>query len=284
MSREADLHVHTDVSDGTFTPEEAVAYANKIGLAAIAIADHDAVNGIDLAIEAASGTGLEIIPSVELTAEVDGREMHLLGYHVDWHDLSLRKQLAEFQKVRQRRAELMLERLAGLGIYVPLEQVMSFAGGASVGRLHVARAMAASGAIHNIRDAFRYYIGDGGPAYVAKARLKPAEAIQLVLEVGGVPVVAHPGLLGRDDLIEDLVSDGLRGIEVYHLSHGADTVRRYENLAREHGLLVTGGSDCHGDAKGRVMMGRVKVPYRLVRRLAEEHADTVRRLARSRGR
>ncbi len=284
MPREADLHIHTDVSDGTFTPEEAVSCACKIGLAAIAIADHDAVNAIDLAISAAAGTGLEIVPSVELTAEVDGREMHLLGYHIDWHDLSLRRQLAEFQKDRQRRAELIIERLAGLGIYVPLELVMSFSGGASVGRLHIARAMAAAGAIRQVRDAFRYYIGDGGPAYVAKNRLKPVEAIQMVLDVGGVPVLAHPGVLARDDLIEGLVGDGLRGIEVYHLDHGPEKVKRYDNLAKRYGLLVTGGSDCHGNATGRVMMGRVKIPYRLVRRLAEEHGDTVRRLAGIRSR
>ena len=275
--KEADLHIHTDVSDGVLTPEEVVGHAIRLGLSAIAIADHDAVNGIPVAMQAADGTGLGIVPAVELTGEVDGREMHLLGYHIDWANVRFRQRLAEFQKLRYERAKQILERLDGLGLHIPLERVMSRAAGASVGRLHIARGMEERGLVPNTRDAFRYYIGDGLPACVPKTRLNPHDAIELVLDAGGIPVLAHPGTLEQDEVIPKLVDAGIRGMEVYHFDHAPRTVDRYERIAEEHGLIATGGSDCHGNLRGDLMMGRIRVPYSFVRRLSEIHREDLSR-------
>ena len=265
----ADLHLHTHFSDGTFSPKELVNKAVRAGLSAIAICDHDIVGGIDPAIEAASSEDIEILPGIELTAEEDGSEIHILGYLIDYK----RKEFTERLKVlRERRVERIykiVEMLNGLGLPLSAEGVFEVAKHGTVGRLHVARAMFAAGLISSISEAFQKYIGDKGPAYVLGFRFTPKEAIKLIRDTGGIPVIAHPYSLNNDELIPRFVDLGLMGIEVYYPEHSQSMINFYLGLAKKYNLLVTGGSDCHGNAKSEVKIGSIKVPYELVEKLKE---------------
>lgn len=272
----ADLHVHTHYSDSTFSPEEVVACAKDKGLAAIAICDHDSIDGIDPCKEIGKELDVEIIPSVELTVEKEEAEIHLLGYFIDYELGWLRKKLKSTQDYRVDRVHKMVEKLRKEGINIDASDVFKLAGKGSVGRLHVAQALIKSGEIKTYREVFDKYIGFLKPCYVSNVRFTPKEAIDMVLKAGGVPVVAHPYTMGKHDYIPELVQCGLRGIEVYHTDHRASIVKRYEEIAKEYGLLMTGGSDCHGMGKGRIMLGGVRVPYTLVEKLKSE-SEKIRR-------
>lgn len=268
--RYADLHVHTHYSDSTFSPEEVVACAKDKALSAIAICDHDSVDGIEPCMAVGEELDVEIIPSVELTVEKKDAEIHILGYFIDYKLEGLRKKLKDTQDFRIDRVHKMVDKLAEHGIKIKAEDIFNLAGKGSVGRLHVAQALIKSGKIRTYREVFDKYIGFLKPCYVSSIRFSPQEAMDLVLKAGGVPVVAHPDIMGRDEYIRELVGCGLRGIEVYHTDHKTAAVKHYEGLAKEYGLLMTGGSDCHGMGKGRVLMGGVRVPYELVDKLREE--------------
>lgn len=267
MPKRADLHVHTHFSDGTFTPEKVVAHAASIGLDCIAICDHDVIDGISPALAAGERYGVEIIPGVELTAEKRGCEIHILAYFIDWQNDDFKKKLQEMQKRREIRIRDMLARLKTHKVHLSFEDVQGVGGEGSLGRLHLATALYQKGYVKTIQDAFRKYIGNGKPCYVVKVNLTPEKAIDEVIEVGGIPVLAHPGVMGRDEYINSYVKHGLMGIEVYHSDHPPAAARRYERMARDLGLLATGGSDCHGLGKGRVLMGSVTVPYSFVEKL-----------------
>lgn len=266
----ADLHVHTFYSDSTFSPEEVVACAKEKGLDAIAICDHDSIDGIAQCEAAGAQIGVKIIPGVELTAEKIDAELHILGYFIDWEEMEFKRRLKVIQESRVSRIYKMVERLAGVNVKMDPKDVFALAGKGSVGRLHLAQAMLKAGKIRRIKDAFEKYIGFLKPCYVPNIYLSPQDAIKLIAGVGGVPVLAHPCTIGKDEYIKELVEYGLKGIEVYHTDHDAGAVRRYEEIARDYGLLTTGGSDCHGLGKGRVLMGSVRVPYELVEKLKEE--------------
>ena len=266
----ADLHVHTHFSDSTFSPEEVVACAKDKGLAAIAICDHDSVDGIDPCIEIGKELDVEIIPGVELTIEKDDAEIHILGYLIDYRLEWLRKRLKDTQDHRIGRVHRIVEKLGKEGIKIDAADVFKLAGKGSVGRLHIAQALIKSGEVKTYREIFDRYIGFLKPCYVSNVRFTPQEAIGMVLKAGGVPVVAHPYTMGKHDYIPELIECGLRGIEVYHTDHKTSAVKRYEEMAKEHGLLMTGGSDCHGMGKGRVLLGGVRVPYTLVEKLKAE--------------
>jgi Predicted metal-dependent phosphoesterases (PHP family) len=267
----ADLHVHTFYSDSTFSPEEVVACAKEKGLAAIAICDHDTVDGIDPCMALGAENGVEIIPGIEMSVEKADAEIHVLGYFIDWKQDWLCKKLKEIQDSRVERLYVMIEKLKGMGVKIEAEDVFKISvNKGSVGRLHVAKAMFASGAIRNLREAFEKYIGFAKPCYVPYTKLSPEETMKLILKAGGVPVIAHPKLIENDNCIGEFVNYGLRGLEVYHTDHKPNVVRRYETMAKDLGLLMTGGSDCHGMGKGRVLMGTVRVPYDLVEKLKEE--------------
>ena len=264
-----DLHIHTQLSDGSFSPEEVVECAVKNKLAAIGITDHDSLEGIGPASAAAEKYQLEIVPGMELTAETDNREVHILGYYIDWRDKRLQDKLRMLREVRAERARKMVEKLQELGVTISLAEVEKLSGGGAVGRLHLARVILRAGYVRSLEEAFRKYIGDQGPAYIKKYRFTPEEAMKLIVTAGGIPVLAHPSLLGNDELIPPLVKDGLRGIEVYCINHNPATSHRYEDLACRYHLIPTGGSDCHGPAKGEVSMGKVKVPYSCLERLKQ---------------
>ena len=272
----ADLHIHTDFSDGTFSPEKVVNVAIERGLSAIAICDHDCVDGIGPAIERARTTPLEIIPGVELTVIEKGKEIHLLGYFIAWKEKWFCDILKKVQRARIRRIEKMTEKLKAFDINIDKDRVIAIAGGkGSVGRLHMARALFESKAVPSIQAAFARYIGGSKPCYVEDIGFGAKEAIEIVLKAKGVPVLAHPVSLRDDSIIPQLVKYGLRGVEVYHSDHRASLSKKYEKIAQKFNLIITGGSDCHGMGKGRILMGSVKVGYNLVEILKRE-ADSVK--------
>jgi hypothetical protein len=266
----ADLHVHTFYSDSTFSPEEVVSCAKEKGLSAIAICDHDCIDGIEACQKFGSTLGIEVVPGVELTVEKLDTEIHLLGYFIDWKNDVFRKKLKNLQEYRVGRIYKMVEKLKSANIKLDADEVFKLAGKGSVGRLHLAQAMLKNGSIRNLNEAFEKYIGFSKPCYVPNTKLIPQEAIEMILKIGGVPVLAHPDVMGKDEYIPEFIEYGLRGIEVYHTDHKPHITRHYEELAKRFNLIMTGGSDCHGMGKGRVLMGGIKVPYELVERLMEE--------------
>lgn len=270
MTRYADLHVHTFYSDSTFSPEEVIACAKDKGLGAIAICDHDSIDGIEPCQRIAGELDIEVIPGIELTVEKPDTEAHILGYFIDWKADWFQKKLKKLQDARVDRIYKMVERLKGFHIKMEPDDVFKLAGKGSVGRLHLAQAMLKTGRIKNLKEAFDRYIGFGKPCYVPNVNFSSKEAIGIIRDVGGVPVLAHPDVMGNDDYIQEFIGYGLRGIETYHTDHKPHAVRHYEELARRFDLIVTGGSDCHGLGKGRVLMGTVKVPYEVVERLKIE--------------
>ncbi len=256
--RRVDLHAHTTFSDGQLTPEELVARAVGKRLAALAVTDHDTVEAIPRA-RAAAGAALELIPGIEMSTAFEGADLHILGYYIDPGHGTLRERLAGFQEERRRRALAIVDRLRGLGLAVDLEEVLRLAGPGVVGRPHVAEAMVRAGLVSGFDEAFERYLGAQAPAYVPRPAFGPDEAIALIHAADGVSVLAHPGPQMPDGVIERLHAAGLRGIEVWHPQHGAATQRRYQALAQRLGLLVTGGSDFHGEHRS-VDLGELPVP------------------------
>jgi predicted metal-dependent phosphoesterase TrpH len=280
MKRFVDLHVHTQHSDSTLTPEEVVDFAHEKGLSAISITDHDCIDGIAPSMERAKRYNIEIIPGVELTAEDNDFEVHILGYFIEWQADWFTKKLIEIRKARVSRIYEMAAKLKDAGINIAPEKVFELSGPGAVGRLHLAMVLYNEGYTSSIREAFRKYIGNKAPCYVRKFKLTPQEAIDMILKLGGVPVLAHPHVLGRDDIIPKLAEKGLRGIEVYHFEHPHNATLHYEDIAFENNLLVTGGSDCHGMGKGSILMGRIKVPYKILEGLRKE-TEKIRKTPRT---
>lgn len=271
----ADLHVHTNLSDGVFSPEEAVRYAKEVGLSAISITDHDSTEGVAAAILEGEKIGVEVIPGVELSTEVKETgtsEMHILGYFLNWKNEQFQEKLNLFRKFRTERARMIIDKLLKLGLAFDEARLYESAGTGTIGRLHFAKALIEQGFVENVGHAFDKYLGYGKPAYVAKLQLKPEEAISMILKTGGIPVLAHPhfGNYANKNTLHGLVSSGLQGIEVWHSNHPQWAVEKYTELAQEMGLIATGGSDCHGSyGKQQAAMGRVKLPYDIVIQLKE---------------
>ncbi len=268
-----DMHIHTNYSDGAFTPSEVVQYAAKVKLAAISITDHDCVDGIDEALQVAPEYGIEIIPGIELSSEVEGSqksEMHILGYHIDYKSGLLTKKIEIFKKARVERAYEILAKLKTCGVELKFDSFMANLGNKAVGRLHFAKALVEQGFVNSISDAFQRYLAPNKPAYVRKYAMTAQEAIKLVLDVGGVPVMAHPYYTHYNDknMMKSLVDAGLVGLEAWHVKHPDYAVKKFLNLAQEFNLIVTGGSDCHGPYKDEApLMGKIKVPYYVLENL-----------------
>lgn len=265
----ADLHLHTIFSDGTYTPQEVVLEASKQGLSCIAVCDHDTVEGIEPTIEIGKSAGIEVLAGIELTAECDGLEVHLLGYFVDYKRKELIERLKAVKKIRVERIYKITDKLKDMGINLDPETILDISGVGTIGRLHIARAMVKDGIVKSVAEAFQRYIGDTAPAYIAGFRFSPMEAIKLIRESSGIPVLAHPYVLRKEALIPEFVSYGLMGLEVYYPEHTQSMVNFYLELSKKYGLLVTGGSDFHGSAKPEIKVGSVKIPYELVERLKE---------------
>ena len=245
-----DLHTHTTASDGALPPRELVALAIKRGVRVLAVTDHDSTDGLAEAI-AAAGTSLTIVPGLEINCDVAGGEVHILGYYVDyeapWFQEFLKTQRAE----RVARVHRMAERLAELGMPIDPAEVFAITKEGSPGRPHVAQVMVARGYVKSVREAFDRYLHANGPANVPRRRLTPVEAIAVITRARGVPVLAHPGVAGKDDLIPMLIEAGLMGIECYYAEHTPGQIGGYLDICRRHGLVATGGSDFHGAHTGR---------------------------------
>jgi predicted metal-dependent phosphoesterase TrpH len=262
-----DLHIHTSASDGVLSPSQVVRVGHNKRLTAIAITDHDTIDGIDEALEAARGTDLEVIPGIELSAEVGSREVHILGYYLDHRHRGLQDKLDVLRTSRQKRALRMVKKLARMGLGVSWDRVMNIAGHSSAfGRPHVAQALCEEGFVGSVEEAFDRYIGLRGPAYVARYKLTPSEALQIILDADGLPVLAHPRR--QEDMVPKLVAEGLVGLEAYYSRYSLDECRALAHLARTHHLVPTGGSDFHGYREEAAdVLGEVAVPEESVQRL-----------------
>lgn len=273
-----DLHAHTTASDGALRPSELVRLAVTHGVRVLAVTDHDSTEGLAEALaEAGRHPPLAIVPGLEINCDVEGGEVHVLGYFVDtgaaWFQEFLRRQREE----RVARVHRMAARLAELGMPIDAAEVFAIVKEGSPGRPHVAQVMVDRGYVKSVREAFDKYLRAGGPANVPRQRLTPVEAVQVIRRAHGVPVLAHPGLAGQDEMVPELVRAGLMGIETYYAEHSAAQVRAYEQMCADLDLVPTGGSDFHGPQSGRANPpGTPAVPMSVYERLKERAAVAAR--------
>jgi predicted metal-dependent phosphoesterase TrpH len=272
-----DLHLHTTASDGVMTPSQIVNYAKNRGLLAIAITDHDTVEGVEEGLLEGERIGLEVIPGIEISAEHSPGSMHLLGFFIDIRHPLLKERLGYLQRARAERNPRMAEKLNKLGIDITFDEVQKVSGGGQVGRPHFAQVLLEKGYVRSFQEAFDRFLKKGASAYVEKMRFSAEESIHFINEANGVTVLAHPNTLQLngyselENLILRLVKKGLKGIEAFYPEHSALEVAQYKTLAERHGLLVTGGTDYHGIEKNGldigVGRGEMKLPYSIVENL-----------------
>jgi len=270
-----DLHLHTLASDGRLTPTELIQMVVKNGLKTISVTDHDSTEGLAEAYEAAKEfPDLRIIPGIEMSADIPGDEVHVLGYFLDYHDEEFQAQLTEFRMGRVGRAQVMVEKLEALGKPVEWERVMHFAGDGTVGRPHIALAMVEAGYFKEPKEAFEEYLGNDGLAYYDRPKLAPAAGVEMIKKVGGVPVLAHPTFMNDMEAgIANLKKVGLMGMEVYYAQYDDDTVRHLARLAKEYDLIPCGGSDYHGMGNsGEPLPGTLGPPEETIALLEEAAA------------
>ena len=248
MRSRADFHTHTTASDGKLTPTELIDLAARRGVQIIAITDHDSTEGLPEAEAAAARhEGLVLVPGIEMSADITDDEVHILGYFLDYRDEEFQKTLTRLRHARRDRGRSMVEKLHELGIDIPWERVEELAGDGAVGRPHVAQVLQEKGYIASFQEAFEKYIGRNGPAYVERVKLTPVEAVRMLVEIGGLPVLAHPSSLSQlGRLLEELKAAGLVGMEVYYQDYDEATRGRLARAAEKHGVLKLGGSDYHG--------------------------------------
>ena len=267
---EADLHCHTTASDGVLSPAEVVCLAAELGLKALAITDHDTIHGWREAAEAGVRYHIHILSGLELSTDWAGKEVHILGYGMDNSSPYLSEKLERLREGREKRADRILERLESLGIKIASGEVEKFAKGGSIGRPHIAQALAAVGYVKDVEEAFDRYLRVGAPAYVPHLKLTPEEGIALIQEAGGVAVLAHPGPQRLEDGLLAWLEAGLRGIEVCHSEHTPADEIRYREVARKYGLIPTGGSDFHGETvRADVSLGGWGASLDIVREIME---------------
>lgn len=269
MERLADLHTHSNASDGALSPTELVRAAADFGLAAVAITDHDTMEGVEEALAAGSDIGMEVVPGIEIsTIGPGGVEVHMLGYYLDYSYPPLREMLEVLRESRCDRGRKMVEALNAVGVDVKLDRLMEIAQGGAIGRPHVAKAIIEIGAASSMDSAFGKYLVEGAPAFVPRFKVEPADAVKMITEAGGIPVCAHVAKLNRDELLLELASQGMRGIEVYHPDHTTAGIRHYKKFAANHDLIATGGSDAHCYTGGKTTtVGCVTVGYEAIQQL-----------------
>lgn len=271
----ADLHVHTCASDGLLSPREVLSEAQAAGLTHIAITDHDTVDGLATLQDWQPSPGQPVlIPGIEFSTDLDRHEVHILGYHIDIRHPELNRQIRLITDDRLTRAERMVHKLCQLGYPMSYRRVLEIAGDSSaVGRPHVAAGLLEKGYFESIDQVFDTLLEKNKPAYVPHYQLTRQDTIRLILDAGGIPVLAHPGLVGDVSVVLETIAMGIQGVEVYHPKHTDEQVTLYEQLAAAHGLLTTGGSDFHG-MPGRFpeRLGQFTVPARLALSLVAPHA------------
>lgn len=272
MPVEVDLHLHTTESDGRLSPAELIRLVAGRGLKVVAVTDHDITDGLEAAWEAAKAhPQLHVIPGIELSTDIPGNEIHILGYYLDHENAEFQAKLRDFQDSRIGRAKEMVDRLAKLGLPVDWERVKEIAGQGAIGRPHIAQAMVENGYISLPKEAFDKYIGRNGPAYAERVKQTPEEAVQLISSVGGVAAMAHPAQVENlDDILEKLRAAGLKGMEVHYAEYDQPTRDRLAETARRHGLLPCGGSDYHAlGVPGEHLPGEAGPPLEVARKLRE---------------
>lgn len=268
-----DLHAHTNASDGEHDPEELVRIARERGVTVLGIADHDTIAGIERAVNAARAFGdIEIIPAVEFSTDWEKREIHVLAYLVDYLDPKTIALADRFREGRLGRAIKILEKLKALGVPLEFDKVAAIAGDAAIGRPHVARALVDAGHVATVQEAFDKYLASDKPAYVEYESASPHEAVRMIREVRAVPVLAHPREVTR--IVPELVEAGLIGLECYYAEYNEATRRELVDLARQYGLIQTGGSDFHGlNRMGHMSaLGEANVPIEVVAKLKQAKA------------
>jgi 3',5'-nucleoside bisphosphate phosphatase len=272
-----DLHIHSTASDGTFSPAEIIRQAEALNLGAIAITDHDTVAGVKAAMEMVPAPAIPLMTGIEISADSPPfyrcrGSFHILGYAIRIDDPALNRTLSVLQEARKHRNPSIIERLRALGFDITLQEVVDRAGEAQIGRPHIARVMREKGFVSSIDEAFDRYIGVNGPAYVDKYRISCEKTIALIRGAGGIPVLAHPGLLKPTvdipfyEMIPKMKDMGVEGIEIYYPDHSASQTLLYEDIARRYELLATGGTDFHGAIKPEISLGgsnRFHVPFRV---------------------
>ena len=284
-----DLHIHSTASDGSFTPAELLDQAQKLNLAAIAITDHDSIDGSREALRIGIPSSFNFLTGVEISAAhppffPGSGSFHILGYDIHLDNRDLNQALSKLQEARKNRNPSILKRLNKLGFQISLDEVNQEVGEGQLGRPHIAYAMVKKGFVTSIDEAFDKYLGTRGPAYVDKYRIECEQAIQIIRAAGGVPVLAHPALLNiennqkLDALLQNLMKLGLAGIEVYYPGHSSQQIQEYTELAEKHGLLMTGGTDFHGTITPQIKMGSGKgslfIPYLLYEKLRSARTQT----------
>jgi 3',5'-nucleoside bisphosphate phosphatase len=277
MNNLIDLHTHSTASDGSMSPRELIRHAKEKGLKAIALTDHDTIDGIPDALDEGKRQEIEVIPGVEISVDYMP-EMHMLGYFSKSSYVNMADVLADLRKNREQRNPKIIRKLNELGFDITLDEANAEAKGNVMGRPHIAMVLIKKGYVKSMEEAFNKYLGNDRPAYFKKDKLIPAEGIKEITNAGGIPVIAHPVLLGigfkrLDELLLELVPYGLKGIEAYYVENTKDDTGNLLRLAIKHQILATGGSDFHGGFKTNIEIGRghgnLKVPYELLDKLKE---------------
>lgn len=248
MSQKIDLHIHTIHSDGAFSPAEIIDKAYQAGLEIISITDHDSINGIKEATIYGKEKGIEVIPGLELSTDIEDKEVHLLAYFIDYENEELLKYLKFFREERLYRAKRIIQKLRNLGLPITLDDVIERAKNSAIGRPHIAYTMLDLGIINNYMEAFEKYIGDSGPAYERKIHISPQSALKLISDAGGLSFIAHPGYM-KESILLNIIKAGVDGIEIIHPSHNESQINFYKGIVNQYCLLETGGSDFHGGKK-----------------------------------
>ncbi|MGD1049200.1 MAG: PHP domain-containing protein [Candidatus Krumholzibacteriaceae bacterium] len=260
-----DLHLHSNHSDGTMSPEELVSYAHAVGLSAVSITDHDTTGGQEEALETGRRFGIDVVTGIEFSIEEEGASVHILGYCFDHRNVPLITNLEELSRARVTRALEIVRKLEERGVSIPFEEVLAEAGNGSVGRPHIARVLHRRGLVSSVSEAFVRYIADGAPCHVPKKVLPLETVIGLIARAGGVAVWAHPGWnVRKAELVERLIASGVRGIEAWHPNHSERLSAEIIALARSRGLVCTGGSDFHFVELMQADIGEVTAPYESV--------------------
>ena len=267
-----DLHSHTTYSDGTLEPEDLVSAAQKLGITHLGISDHDSTGALDTAREKAREFGMEIIPAIEINTR-ELTPIHVLGYFIEDKNEDFQKILNRHREIREKRAEMILEKLSRMGIKIALSDFRTRVGGAAIGRPHIADKLREKGVVFSRQEAFDKFLARGKAAYVFYEGPTPKEAIDAILSAKGVPVVAHPGFSVSPETLTELIRLGLAGIEAYYPSHNPDQVRNFLDFAKKNDLVVTGGSDYHGPGSGHERLGEIDVPEGTVESLLERKKE-----------
>ena len=259
-----DFHAHTTASDGTLTPTELVTLAKQLGLIAMAITDHDTIAGLPDGSAKAKEFGIYFLHGVELNTDASGVEVDILGYFVDIEDPTFINMVEYRQGERIRRATEMVSKLIELGFNITYERVREIAGGV-IARPHIAQALIENGYASSQKDAYARLIGFGAPAYAKRDPLKPEVAIKHIKSAGGVPIIAHPGLIGDDSIVHDLLNQGAEGLEAYYAYHTKEQQDKYLAIANDYNVIVSCGSDYHGPNRNKnKMLGSVVTPIQVM--------------------